>query len=52
MKEVTTQVSEAAADAGIIYATDAYSAGLPVVAQADDTMQQAGDLSGSSSEYF
>ena len=38
VKEVTTQVSEAAADAGIIYATDAYSAGLPVAAQADDTM--------------
>ena len=38
VKEVTTQVSEAAADAGIIYATDAYSAGLTVVAQADDTM--------------
>ena len=38
VKEVTTQVSEAAADAGIIYATDAYSAGLSVVAQADDTM--------------
>ena len=38
VKEVTTQVSEAAADAGIIYATDAYSAGIPVVAQADDTM--------------
>lgn len=38
VKEVTTQVSEAAADAGIIYATDAYSAGLPVVTQADDTM--------------
>ena len=40
VKEVTTQVSEAAADAGIIYATDAYSAGLPVVAQADDTMRK------------
>ena len=38
VKEVMTQVSEAAADAGIIYATDAYSAGLSVVAQADDTM--------------
>lgn len=38
VKEVTTQVSEAAADAGIIYDTDAYSAGLPVVAQADDIM--------------
>ncbi len=31
MKEVTTQVTEAAADCGIIYATDAYSAGLTVV---------------------
>ena len=35
VKEVTTQVSEAAADAGIIYATDAFSAGLPVVDQAE-----------------
>ncbi len=35
VKEVTTQVSEAAADAGIIYATDAFSAGLTVVDQAD-----------------
>lgn len=34
VKEVTTQVSEAAADAGIIYATDAFSAGLTVVDQA------------------
>ncbi len=34
VKEVTTQVSEASADAGIIYATDAYSAGLTVVAEA------------------
>jgi molybdate transport system substrate-binding protein len=34
VKEVTTQVSEASADAGIIYATDAYSAGLTVVDQA------------------
>ncbi len=34
VKEVTTQVSEAAADAGIIYATDAYSAELTVVDQA------------------
>ena len=31
VKEVTTQVSEAAVDCGIIYATDAYSAGLTVV---------------------
>ena len=30
-KEVTTQVSEAIVDCGIIYATDAYSAGLTVV---------------------
>jgi molybdate transport system substrate-binding protein len=31
VKEVTTQVSEASVDCGIIYATDAYSAGLTVV---------------------
>ena len=31
VKEVTTQVSEAAVDCGIIYATDAASAGLTVV---------------------
>ena len=31
VKEVTTQVSEASPDCGIIYATDAYSAGLTVV---------------------
>lgn len=34
VKEVTTQVSEGAADAGIIYATDAFSAGLMVVEEA------------------
>lgn len=38
VKEVTTQVDEAAADAGIIYATDAFSAGLTVVAEADSTL--------------
>lgn len=31
VKEVTTQVSEASVDCGIIYQTDAYSAGLEVV---------------------
>ncbi len=31
VKEVTTQVSEGAVDCGIIYSTDAYSAGLTVV---------------------
>ena len=31
VKEVTTQVSEASTDCGIIYATDAFSAGLTVV---------------------
>lgn len=31
VKEVTTQVSEATVDCGIIYATDAFSAGLDVV---------------------
>ena len=38
VKEVTAQVSEAAADCGIIYATDAYSAGLTVVASATAEM--------------
>ena len=38
VKEVTTQVSEAAADCGIIYATDAYSAGLTVVDSATAEM--------------
>lgn len=31
VKEVTTQVSEASVDAGVIYCTDAYSAGLTIV---------------------
>ena len=31
VKEVTTQVTEAAVDCGVIYATDAFSAGLEVV---------------------
>ena len=34
VKEVTTQVKEAATDCGIVYATDAYSAGLETVDQA------------------
>ena len=34
VKEVTTAVSEAAVDCGIIYATDAFSAGLAVVDEA------------------
>ena len=38
VKEVTTQVSEASADCGIIYATDAYSAGLTVVDSATAEM--------------
>ena len=38
VKEVTTQVSEASADCGIIYATDAYSAGLTVVDNATAEM--------------
>ena len=38
VKEVTTQVSEAGADCGIIYATDAYSAGLTVVDSATAEM--------------
>jgi molybdate transport system substrate-binding protein len=31
VKEVTTQVSEASVDCGVIYCTDAYSAGLTIV---------------------
>ena len=38
VKEVTSQVSEAAADCGIIYATDAFSAGLTVVDSASTEM--------------
>ena len=38
VKEVTTQVSEAAVDCGVIYATDAHSAGLAVVDEATEDM--------------
>ena len=38
VKEVTSQVSEAAADCGIIYATDTFSAGLEVVDSATAEM--------------
>ena len=38
VKEVTTQVSESAVDCGIIYATDAYSAGLESVDEATADM--------------
>ena len=38
VKEVTSQVSEGAVDCGIIYATDAYSAGLTVVDEATPDM--------------
>ncbi len=38
VKEVTTQVGEAAVDCGIIYATDAFSAGLEVVDRATAEM--------------
>ncbi|MCR4907233.1 MAG: molybdate ABC transporter substrate-binding protein [Lachnospiraceae bacterium] len=38
VKEVTTQVSEAAVDCGIIYATDAFSAGLEFVDTATPEM--------------
>jgi len=42
VKEVTSQVSEAAADCGIIYATDAYSAGLTVADSATAAMSGPG----------
>ncbi|MEA4894363.1 MAG: molybdate ABC transporter substrate-binding protein [Oscillospiraceae bacterium] len=38
VKEVTTQVSEGTVDCGIVYATDAYSAGLTVVDTATKDM--------------
>ena len=38
VKEVTTAVSEAAVDCGVIYATDAFSAGLTVVDEATADM--------------
>ena len=38
VKEVTSQVSEAAVDCGIIYATDAHSAGLEIVDTANSEM--------------
>lgn len=38
VKEVTTQVSESAVDCGMVYATDAFSAGLEVVATATKDM--------------
>ena len=38
VKEVTSQVAEAAVDCGIIYATDAFSDGLTVVAEATAEM--------------
>ena len=42
VKEVTTQVREAAADCGIVYATDAFSAGLETVDQA--TAEECGPV--------
>ena len=38
VKEVTTQVSEGSVDCGVVYATDAYSAGLEVVDTATTEM--------------
>ncbi|MBQ9196510.1 MAG: molybdate ABC transporter substrate-binding protein [Clostridia bacterium] len=38
VKEVTTQVKEASVDCGVIYATDAFSAGLTVVDEATPEM--------------
>lgn len=38
VKEVTTQVTEASVDCGIVYATDAFSAGLTVVDEARPEM--------------
>ena len=38
VKEVTTQVTEGSVDAGVVYCTDAYSAGLPPVDEATREM--------------
>ena len=38
VKEVTTQISEASVDAGVVYCTDAFSAGLTVVDEATKEM--------------
>ena len=38
VKEVTTQVKEGSVDAGVVYCTDAYSAGLTVVDTATEDM--------------
>ena len=38
VKEVTTWVGESTVDCGVVYATDAYSAGLEVVAEADPAL--------------
>lgn len=38
VKEVTTQISEGSADCGVVYYTDAYSAGLKIVGEATEEM--------------
>lgn len=38
VKEVTTRVSEGSADCGVVYYTDAYSAGLKIVGEATEEM--------------
>ncbi len=38
VKEVTTQVTEGSVDAGVVYCTDAYSAGLTPVDEATKEM--------------
>ena len=38
VKEVTTQISEASVDCGVVYQTDAYSAGLTIVDTATEEM--------------
>ena len=42
VKEVTTQISEASVDAGVVYCTDAYSAGLTPVDE--DTKEMCGQV--------
>jgi molybdate transport system substrate-binding protein len=40
VKEVTTQVAEGIADCGIVYATDAYAAGLTIVDTATEELYE------------
>ncbi len=50
VKEVTTQISEASVDAGVVYCTDAYSAGLTPRGRGYQGNVRSGHLSGGCAE--